>query len=154
MVQQLDPSDRPTVFAVKGHPFFAQVYYDELWLDQMPDIRTGLHSPLPVPTPRSSEGAWDDGFSPACSESDELFAAEDAPTDDEDLVAPRRRWLEKGGGTGTFSSGSGDTDESVSVRRGGRGLDSSAVDAGDGADKPERAVTAKRWGLSEKQELW
>lgn len=95
----------------------------------MPDIHTGIQPPT---QPAAMSFAWDDLVGDAKPESSEngMQAAdtvsngasgsqEHGGKDDDYLEAPRRRWIEHGGGVGTFSSGSGTTDDSVSLVGGG-----------------------------------
>lgn len=102
----------------------------------MPEIHTGIKPPVQTTT---MSFAWDEfvgdqessenGMQPANA------PAQDAK-DDESLEAPRRRWIEHGGGVGTFSSGSGTTDDNVDLV-GGRGLASRVT------SKEEKPTTDK-----------
>ncbi|KAJ9092914.1 hypothetical protein QFC21_006626 [Naganishia friedmannii] len=151
-VLKLDPAERLDVEKIKAHPFFDDVDFARIWTDYMPDIHTGIQPPAQTTT---MQFAWDDliGGKADSSESGMQSASNKSSRDsgsheiahlnddDEDLEAPRRRWVEHGGAVGTFSSGSGTTDDGVTLV-GGSGL-VRRVNTTDGERQPAKDVTDK-----------
>ncbi len=87
----------------------------------MPEIHTGIHVPPPPNQHVNSSGrGWDELLTTpeTDDDNDDPFNHEEGPQDAEDLEEPRRKWIENGGGVGTFSSGSMGTDDSASLRGG------------------------------------
>lgn len=151
VLQKLDPAERLDVEKIKAHPYFDGVDFGRIWTDYMPDIHTGIQPPAQTTT---MQFAWDDliGGTADSSESGMQSASnkssrdsgshESAPlNDDEDLEAPRRRWAEHGGAVGTFSSGSGTTDDSVTLV-GGSGL-VPRVNTAEGERQPVKDITGR-----------
>ena len=122
----------------------------------MPEIHTGIKPPAQT-TPMSF--AWDEFGADAESSENGMQPADTPEQDgkDEYLEAPRRRWIEHGGGAGTFSSGGGTTDDNVDLV-GGAGLPSRVSSKEDkpAADKtmlPHRRAS-RQWTAEDRRSKW
>jgi hypothetical protein len=128
----------------------------------MPDIHTGIHAPPPNLHVIPSSHGWDEILATPDTDIEAESPGKDeaVETDHEDLEEPRRQWSEHGGGVGSFSSGSGGTDESVIVA-GTSALRTATGPSGLGkAATREASPTLERRGsvaqraLVDKKELW
>lgn len=155
--QKLDPAERLDTEGIKAHPFFAGIDFARIWTDFMPEIHTGIKPPAQTTT---MSFAWDE-FVGDQGSSENGMQPPDTPEqegkDDEYLEAPRRRWIEHGGGVGTFSSGGGTTDDNMDLV-GGAGLPSRV---GSKEDKPTtdktmlpHRRTSRQWTAEERRSKW
>lgn len=172
VLQKLDPAERLDVEKIKTHPYFDGVDFGRIWTDYMPDIHTGIQPPA---QPTTMQFAWDDliggkadssesGMQSASNKSSRDSASHESAhmNDDEDLEAPRRRWIEHGGAVGTFSSGSGTTDDGVTLV-GGSGL-VRRVNTAEGERPTAKAITDKsmlphrrtsmQWTADDRRNKW
>lgn len=162
--QKLDPTERLDIDGIKAHPYFTGVDFARIWTDVMPDIHTGIKPPAQTTT---MSFAWDelvgqDESSESGMQSADAGASgaqEPVVEDDDSLEAPRRRWIEHGGGVGTFSSGSGTTDDAVSLV-GGTGLASKVnsreakpADEGDASMLPHGRPSL-HWSAEDRRNKW
>ncbi|KAJ9104942.1 hypothetical protein QFC19_003737 [Naganishia cerealis] len=175
LIQQLlklDPAERLDVEKIKAHPYFDGVDYGRIWTDYMPDIHTGIQPPAQTTT---MQFAWDDLIAGKADSSESGMQSasnkdsgasvshdEDQVHDNEDLEAPRRRWIEHGGGIGTFSSGSGTTDDGVTLVGGSgqvRRVNTSEGDRKSTKDSVDKSMlphrrTSLQWSPEERRNKW
>ncbi|GHJ84958.1 hypothetical protein NliqN6_1360 [Naganishia liquefaciens] len=155
-ILKLEPGERLDTEGIKAHPFFAGIDFARIWTDFMPEIHTGIKPPAQTTT---MSFAWDEFGADAESSENGMQPADTPEQDgkDEYLEAPRRRWIEHGGGAGTFSSGGGTTDDNVDLV-GGAGLPSRVSSKEDkpAADKtmlPHRRAS-RQWTAEDRRSKW
>jgi hypothetical protein len=123
----------------------------------MPEIRTGIRLPAKTTT---MSFAWDEFVGDQSSSESGMQPAEPVEPDtkdDEYLEAPRRQWIEHGGGVGTFSSGSGTTDDVELV--GGTGLASRVTSKEDKPTTTDKSMlphgrSSLQWSTEDRRNKW